>query len=384
MKTRLTRMFCLLLMAGLLWSCVGGNGSEGGGGVSVRRCSNDSKIKYATGFDITDHNDYREVIVYNPWVKGAVQQRFYLVEESNAETPAGGGIRLKVPVSSIAISSCTHTEFLDMIGCIEQVTGMCSPQLIYNETLYSRYQQGAIASLGDAFSVDFEALLKTNPDVYMVASYNNQNDNTDRIAKAGVNVVYNNEWTETTLLGRAEWLKFMAAFFDKEELADSLFGEIEGAYFDAIELGKQAAALPRVMAGGNFKGTWYVPGGKSWMGQLFTDAGGSYYYSTDSTTTSIPLNFESVLNNFHNADVWVNAPTSTIQELTDMDTRHSLFAPVKTGRVYSFYARVKDRGANDFWESAVAHPDRIIKDMVWALHPELQPDYEPYYIMQLR
>ena len=343
-----------------------------------------SDVKYAVGFDMWQHEDYAEVVVYNPWVVDAIQQRYYLVRNNNIKIPQNG-IRLKIPIESIAISSCTHTEFLDMIGCVENVIAMCSPNLIYNEVLYQRYINSKIRSIGDAFNVDFEGLLLASPTIYMVSSYNNQNDNMERIAKAGVNVVYNNEWTETTLLGRAEWVKFMAAFFDKSALADSLFAAIEHSYQQAIEVGRQATDKPSVMAGGNFKGTWYVPGGNAWMGRLFVDAGGEYYYSTiDSSTTSIPLNFETVLKYFHNSDVWVNAPTATLHELAEMDSRHNLFKPMKESRVYSFNARIKERGANDFWESAVAHPDRIVTDMIWALHPDLQPNYTPYYIQKLQ
>ena len=47
-----------------------------------------------------------------------------------------------------------------------------------------------------------------------------------------------------------------------------------------------------------FRGTWYVPGGRSYMASLYADAGARYFYAGDSHTGSLPLSFESVLCNF--------------------------------------------------------------------------------------
>lgn len=342
-----------------------------------------SSVKYAKGFDIRKFNEYTQLTVYNPWVPDAVQQRIYLVNDPAIKTPADGR-RIKIPVHSVAISSSTHTEPLQLIGEIESVSAACTPELIYNKHLSERFSEGKLISLGDAFNVNLEQLLIAHPDIYMVASYNRQDDNTNRLLQAGIPVVYNNEWTETSLLARAEWIKYVAVFFGKEAVADSLFRIIEHDYIEAKQLSANLTHKPTVMAGSNFKGTWYMPGGKSYMGQLFADAGADYFYADDTTTASLPLNFETVLHNFSNADVWLNAPTATIDELMLMDERHNLFDAAKNSNVYSFNARTTQSGANDFWESAVTRPDLILKDVIWALHPDIMSDYSPFYIMKLQ
>lgn len=342
-----------------------------------------SSVKYAKGFDIRKFNEYTQLTVYNPWVPDAVQQIIYLVNDPAIKTPADGR-RIKIPVHSVAISSSTHTEPLQLIGEIESVSAACTPELIYNKHLSERFSKGKLISLGDAFNVNLEQLLIAHPDIYMVASYNRQDDNTNRLLQAGIPVVYNNEWTETSLLARAEWIKYVATFFGKEAVADSLFRIIEHDYIEAKQLSANLTHKPTVMAGSNFKGTWYMPGGKSYMGQLFADAGADYFYADDTTTASLPLNFETVLHNFSNADVWLNAPTATIDELMLMDERHNLFDAAKNGNVYSFNARTTPSGANDFWESAVTRPDLILKDVIWALHPDIMSDYSPFYIMKLQ
>ena len=340
-------------------------------------------VKYSYGFRLYYYDDYKLIEIYNPWVKNEIQQRLYLVSDEYVKTPSDGQ-KIVVPVQNIAISSSTHVEFLNLLGELSTVKGVCTPHLIYNDDIRSRYANGNIVSLGDAHNVNLEQLLHLKPDVYFVASYNQQDEQAKRLQQSGVNLAFNNEWTEQSLLARAEWIKFVAAFYNKEQLADSLFSQIERDYLEVSAIAQSVSHRPTVMAGGNFKGTWYMPSGTSYMGRLFADAGADYFYKNEaSTSASLALNFETVLNNFHNADVWLNAPTATLNALIQMDERHNLFRSAREGRVYGFYGRTLPDGANDFWESAVARPDLVLKDLIWALHPNLLPEYTPSYIIQL-
>ena len=48
----------------------------------------------------------------------------------------------------------------------------------------------------------------------------------------------------TTPLGKAEWIKFFAAFYNKEALANKLFSEIKTAYLNAKKLALKAKNNP--------------------------------------------------------------------------------------------------------------------------------------------
>ena len=50
---------------------------------------------------------------------------------------------------------------------------------------------------------------------------------------------------------------------------------------------------------------WYVPGGKSTLGQLMADANGSYPWGDDTHSGSVALPFESVLEKAGDADTWL-------------------------------------------------------------------------------
>lgn len=345
--------------------------------------SSSLSVRYAEGFQVRYFEDYKEVLVYNPWKKNDIYARYYLISDMKISTP-GDGIRIKIPVKNIAFSSSTQTEFLSLLGELDKVTGVCSPDLIYNSYLREAYKSGKLINLGDAFNINVEKALSLKPDLFFMSGYNNEDPYSKRLLKAGIPVIYNNEWMELSLLARAEWIKFMAAFFNKEKVADSLFNIVEDNYLKTKEIAGNTSEKPVIISGSNFRGTWYVPGGGSFMAQLFADAGGEYFYARDTTRGSLPLNIETVLMNFSQADVWLNCNFETISELVSSDRKHGLFKPVSLSAVYNFNKRMLPSGANDFWESAVARPDWLLSDVIHILHPELLPEHQLIYAGKLK
>ncbi len=341
------------------------------------------KLNHAQGFSIKYCNEYKVVIVYSPWVKGAEYARYYLVTNKNVSVPSDG-IKIQIPIQSLAATSVTHFEFISLLNQIGSVTAVCSPELIYNTEIRKRYADGKIANLGDAFSINVEKTLQIKPHVVMMSGYNQNDPYAQRVSQAGIPVIFNNEWMESSLLARAEWIKFVASFYNKEQLADSIFSKVENNYIKIRNLAKSITIKPNIMAGSNFRGTWYMPAGKSFMGQLFVDAGGKYFFETDTTSGSLPLNVEMVLKNFSKTDIWLNCGFKSYDELIKADKKHLLFEPVKSAKVYNFNKRMLSSTANDFWESAVARPDLLLSDVISILHPELLPNYELIYYQQLK
>ncbi|MDD3320831.1 MAG: ABC transporter substrate-binding protein [Paludibacter sp.] len=339
-------------------------------------------LKYAKGFSIKYFSDYKEVIVFSPWVKGSVYARYYLVTDAKINTPSDGN-KVLIPLKTLAATSVTHFEFLNLLGEIETITGVCSPKIIYNKEINKRIGEGKITDLGDAFNINIEKTLQLHPDAVMMSGYNQDDPYAQRVSQAGIPVLFNNEWMETSLMARAEWIKFVAAFYNKGKLADSIFTDITNHYNDIKQKAETVKTKPNIMAGSNFRGTWYMPAGHSFMGRLFADAGGIYLYSNDTTTGSLPLNVEKVLNDFSKTDVWLNCSFNSLDELLKADSKHGLFRPVKLKQVYNFNKRLLPSTANDFWESAVARPDLLLSDVIAILHPELLPGYELVYAEKL-
>ena len=122
------------------------------------------------------------------------------------------------------------------------------------------------------------------------------------------------------------------------------------------------------MSGNNFRGTWYVPSGKNYLAYLFKDAGAEYPFYDNDQETSIPLTIEETVRYFHDADVWVGAGGNSLEELAQMDEKHTWFKAYQNGRVYNWRKQVKDGGPNNFWERGVVHPEEMLEDVIHMLN----------------
>lgn len=349
---------------------------------SIAKSTDSLKLCYAQGFSIRNYPHYKEVILYSPWVKGSVYAHYYLVSNKETQTPANGQ-RIKIPLQSLVATSVTHFEFLSLLNEIQTLTGVCSPNIIYNKEINKRVGEGKISNLGDAFNLNVEKTLQLKPEAVMMSGYNQNDPYAERISQAGIPVIFNNEWMETSLLARAEWIKFVGAFYDKSKQADSIFSQVEKCYKEIQSKAATVKNKPTIMSGSNFRGTWYMPSGQNFMGKLFADAGASYFYANETAVGSLPLNVEMVLRNFSETDIWLNCNFNSINELLKADAKHALFRPVKLNQVYNFNKRLLPSTANDFWESAVARPDLLLSDVIAILHPELLPSYELVYTQKL-
>ncbi|MDY5076498.1 MAG: ABC transporter substrate-binding protein [Paludibacteraceae bacterium] len=314
---------------------------------------------------------------------------------------------IPVPLRRVATTSATHVGFLHALGVLDSVVAMSNPEWVYNRPSH------AVANIGEDINIAMEPLLLSKPDVLFASSYGQNSQQIARVAEAGIPVVYLAEWQEQHPLARAEWLRFVAAFFGKTALADSILVEVRRAYQELQDPPQhrtpsnspykgggnkklpssidtiyppslcrdgRGGSSPSIMSGASYRGTWYVPSGTTYMGCLFRDAGAAYTFADERTNGSIPLTMEQALRAFSEADVWVGANARTMDELRAIDEHHTWFKAYQTGRVYHFYHRTNSTGGNDFWETGVVHPEIILRDLQWALYPDLYPDYEPYFI----
>lgn len=342
------------------------------------------ELKYAKGFGVAYYPEYIRLEVFNPWKNKQVHARYYLTRKDSVKLPADG-VAIQIPLKTIAIASCTHIEFLRLLGVLNQVKAVCNASTIYNAYLREQIKSHAVADIGDAFNINAEKVLALQVQALAVSGHNQFDERIHFLEGTGLPVLYNNEWMESDLLARAEWIRFFAVFWGKEALADSLFRETEKNYLHIKALAENAdSKAPTILSGDHFRGTWYLPAGKNFTTQLFRDAGGDYRLAKDTASGSKPYSFEQVLRDFHDADIWVGAASAaSLDELKNIDGRYAWFKAFKEKRVYSYTRRNTPEGGNDYWESAVAHPDSLLADFVKLFHPELLPEHEWVFLKQL-
>jgi iron complex transport system substrate-binding protein len=347
-----------------------------------------TSVKHAKGFQIKIlKKGLKELTVWDPWNSGKVFQKYYLTnrgEDINTDSLTDGLI-VEVPVKSIAALSSTQIGILKFLGVEDRIVAVSLQNRIFDEELNEKAQSGKIQAVGHAETLNFEKIVEIDPELVMVAGFMKVTDRETKLMNAGLPVAYNIEWMESSPLARAEWAKFIAAFFNKEDEADQHFNEIEDRYNSLKSLVEVVKHKPTILSGYNFKGTWYMPGGQSYLAQFLRDAKADYCWFSDSTSGSIPLSFEVVFDKQCDADIWFGpGQCKTMSDLDGLDERYSLFKSYKNNEVYCYTKRMKESGANDWYESGVMQPDVVFKDVIKILHPEILPEYELYFYQKLK
>ena len=119
------------------------------------------------------------------------------------------------------------------------------------------------------------------------------------------------------------------------------------------------------------------------MCKYFEDAGFSYPNYDNEKEGSLALNFENVLNEFRESEVWMGVSARDLEGLLAEDSRYTLFKPFINGNVYSVNGRLNSGLGNDYWESGVVYPNKVLADLVSIAHPELLPHHELIYYKKL-
>jgi iron complex transport system substrate-binding protein len=386
----------LLLAVGLIWRVRGAVQSilsqSAPSGTCVDRATGQTTLRHAKGFTVEYRADHKIVRVVQPWAGASKSMAYALVSRGcrPAQVEAGAMV-VETPVRRAISLSTVHAPVFLRLGVPEVLVGIAGVRLLNTPELVEQARQGRLAEVGDGTTsmdkrLDMERIRTLSPDLIMASGSGAPAlDNNGKLLEAGFKLVLNTEWLEETALGRAEWIKFTAAFLDKEAEAERLFAEVERSYHAQAALIRSVPRRPTVMAGWDFRGTWYVPGGRSFMASIIHDAGGDYLWSNDPSTGTLPLKREAVLERARNAEVWLLYMSSvrSLQEVVKIDDRNALFAPTRTGRVYNNDARLSPGGGNDYWESGAHRPDLVLADLIAVLHPEAAPGHSFTYYRKL-
>ena len=199
--------------------------------------------------------------------------------------------RITVPLRRLAALSTTQLPHLELLDALENLVAVSDIEMVHSPGVNQRFAAGKIAEIGHGAGVNLELVLELETDVVMtVASAQSQYNAHPVLQQAGVAVAINAEYTEPSLLGRTEWLKFTAAFFNAEALAERRFADIVAQYqqYAALVQDVPTDQRPTVFGGSLWRDTWHVAGGKSYAAQLVAAAGGAYLWADDDSGGSYP------------------------------------------------------------------------------------------------
>ncbi|WP_103939849.1 ABC transporter substrate-binding protein [Thermomonospora echinospora] len=344
-------------------------------------------IRHATNFTLTYAKNYQVVTVKQP-SPGAKSETYVLVRcgtpAPELTGPLSGAVTVQTPVRTMFAGSTTHLPFITDLGVLDRLKGVGTAGLVTSPQVRERVTAGAITEYADITGqeIDTEKVIGARPDVLMtdgreVGSYGT-------LRKAGVRIVANAEWQETTALGRAEWIKFVAALTGTEAKATEVFDGVAARYRSLAAKAKTAEPVT-VLPGQMFQGQWAIPNGDSFMAKLLKEAGGTYAWADTEGTGSATFDLEAVLARARDAEIWLPQVSEwkTLADVRKADSRYAEFAAFRSGKVWGINKALGPGGGNDFYERGVGHPDLILADLVAVLHPDLMPGHSFTFYQQL-
>ena len=337
----------------------------------------------AENFAVSYHDHYKRVTVLEP-NPGADPVEYILVQRG-APMPddIGDASVIEVPIESIFTSSTTHLPALEIIGALDRLTGVAQGDFISSEAAHARVESGEAAVFAADYSIDAEIVVASGPQVLMTSDF--ADDAYDVIRSAGTAVVHNGDWVDSTALGRAEWVKFIALFFNAEADAEAWYAGVRERYEAAKALAADVSERPTVHTGVVYGGIWYASGGRSYVAGLLADAGADYVWRDDESTGSIQTDIERQLAQAGAAEYWLHGASWWADSAAALaeDSRYGEFRSLREGNIWNNTKATNARGGNDVFETGAARPDLVLRDLIAIFHPELLPDHEIRFYVNL-
>ncbi|MBQ1679684.1 MAG: ABC transporter substrate-binding protein [Bacteroidales bacterium] len=364
---------CVLLLA---VSCRGGASKAGVSPVAGRAGA--VAPTYAEGFRVSYTDAGCLVDIQDPQREESQSFHYLLVPAGSkpAQVPEGY-TALEVPVSRVVCMTSLQLSNFICLDELDRVVGITSTRHLFNPEMKERLADGRTAKIGIEGNFDNEVILGLDPDLILISPF--KRGGYEALKGVDIPLIPHLGYKETTPLGQAEWIKFIGLLTGEEEKANAVFAGIEERYNALKALTADVAERPVVLSGELHGGNWYVGGGRSFLAQIFRDAGGAYFLPDDENSGGLNLDFETVYSQTANARYWriVNSYNGTFSydALKAEDARYTdLNAFREKGVVY---CNMREK---PFYENMPVQPDVVLADLIHIFHPELLPaDYQPVF-----
>lgn len=339
----------------------------------------------AAKFKVEYFNNYKLVSVADAF-DGATEFNYVLVQcGTPVPSPAGfaeGAQFIEVPTGDLITLSTTQLPALSQLGLLDHLVGVDSGFYISTPEVADMIAEGNLAEVGFGNQVNIELVLELAPRLVMSYGFNPATDAHPVLLEAGMFTALDASWRELSPLGRAEWIKFTALFYNEEERANAIYTDIVAQY-EAVR--ESAAAVlaedrPTVLINSflGYADAWFIPGQDTYVGQLVRHAGGDLLLAEPGSTSSQGLGFEAVYEGGLNADIWLieTFGINSSADLLALDSRFGDFAAFQSGDAWNNNRDENANGGNNLYEWGVTNPHLVLADLLAIFHPDLMPDHE--------
>ncbi|MBF0762074.1 ABC transporter substrate-binding protein [Dysgonomonas mossii] len=372
----------LFILFTLVITFSGCNQNKNAKTIGDRNSADSMNIKYAKGFKVISSANYKLVDITDPSGESDMHYKYALVNRgSNKEGIPADYQTIEIPVCSVICMTTLQLSNFIKLNALNKVVGITSTRFLFNEQMNRQIKEGKTSKIGIEGEFDNEAILALNPDIILVSPF--KKGGYDAIRNLDIPLISFLGYKESSPLGQAEWIKFIAMLLGIEEQANKQFDDIENKYNKLKVLSASVSERPTVLSGELHSGNWYVVGGNSYLAQLFRDAGADYFMKNDNESGGFYVDFETVYSQGANTDYWrmVNSHdgTFTYDALKQSDARYADFKAFKDKKL--IYCNLREK---PFYENTPVEPEVVLADLIKIFHPSLLPEYVPVYYELLK
>ena len=328
---------------------------------------------YARLLTLVECDGYTIADISNPWKPGKRLHRYYLVPKSNifdlsSQTFADGTI-IRTPIERAAVFTTVHCALLTELGLGSKIVGVADAKYIKVPYIQQQIEAGRIVDCGNGLNPVVEIIMDVKPEVIMLSPFENSGGY-GKTEEIGIPLIECAEYMETSPLARAEWMCFYGLLFGVGEKADILFQQVDSSYTALKQQAEKAGEGRSVIVDKVTGSVWYMPGGRSTIGQMLQDAGANYPWATDEQSGSLALPFEAVLEKGGEADVWILRYNSDHDlQYDELLSEYHGYSHLKAFRQQEIYGCNVEQSL--FYEETPFHPERLLTDFLQILHPEM-------------
>ena len=321
------------------------------------------------------------------------------------------------PLTNLIVMSTSHVGFLDALNALDCISGVSGKDFVFtshkvlvsedNATLGTRGGTGAERSeasggasrseaseppipydIGYEAAPDYEKIVSLKPDLLLTYAVSGaKSPFITKLKQLGIPVFIVNEHLESHPLARASYIRLFGALTGSMPQADSIFNEVKEAYSliaDSIATVQKPGR--KVLLNIPYNDQWFVPSSQSYLTSLIRDAGGEVLGCEEGRAASSVMSIEKAYSLSKEADCWLNVGwCTTLEQLLGVNpVFKDMVGNIQGNALKEGYGsfpviwndnkRVNAKGGNDIWQSGVARPDLLLKDLVTVLHPDNQGD----------
>ena len=366
-------LFLLSLLLTVSCGGVGGSMRSGDGRIDT--------LRYAVNISCERGDGYTAWTLRNPWDSAAILHTYLLVPaEAPLPSYLPSGTLVRTPLRRAGVATAVTCGLVDELGCAAAIAGVCEKEYIDLPVVTRGLASGRIADFGNGMNPNIERIMDVSPDALLLTPF--EHSGYGRLERLGIPIIECAEYMETSPLARAEWIRFYGELFGAENVADSIFSAVEHDYLALKQKAQGARTSPKLLDELLYGSQWFLPCGQSTMGRMFADAGADYLFRNREGSGSVGLPFETVLDEAQDADVWLvkfNTPMPlTYHQLATDYQPYTRFRAFREQHIYGC-----DLAHNHFYEETPFHPERLLRDLIIILHPELMPGEQTRYYKPL-